>query len=111
MDEKYYGKIVSKNLKRIMYERNKTQADMCRDLKLNKSTVSSWMTGKRVPRMDKIDMLCEYFNCKRSDIMIEHLPNEVVPFVVLEALEKDRERLIKYARALVSLSDLEDLNK
>lgn len=67
-----YGKIISKNLKRIAYENQKTQADIARDLKLKQATVSSWMNGTRVPRMDKIDLLCHYFNCRRVDIMEEH---------------------------------------
>ena len=72
MNEKYYGKIVGKNLKWIAYEHRKTQADIAKDLGLSKSTVSSWMNGTRVPRMDKIDLLCHYFNCKRVDIMEDH---------------------------------------
>ena len=67
-----YGKIISKNLKRIAYENERTQADIARDLNLKQATVSSWMTGTRVPRMDKIDLLCHYFNCTRVDIMEPH---------------------------------------
>ena len=69
---KDYGKIVSKNLKRIMYEHEKTQADVSRDLNINKATLSSWMTGTRVPRMKMVDILCNYFNVTRQDIMEEH---------------------------------------
>lgn len=29
------------------------------------------MTGERIPRIDKIDMLCTYLNCSRVDIMEE----------------------------------------
>lgn len=67
-----YGKIISKNLKRIFYEAHKTQADVARDLNLNQATVSTWMNGTRIPRMDKIDLLCHYFNCSRADIMEDH---------------------------------------
>ena len=72
MTEKEYAKIVSKNLRRIAYENQKSQADISRDLKINKATVSSWMNGTRIPRMEKIDLLCNYFNVRRSDIMEEH---------------------------------------
>lgn len=72
MSSEEYGKIISKNLKRIAYENQRTQADIARDLKLKQATVSSWMNGTRVPRMDKIDLLCHYFNCSRSDIMEDH---------------------------------------
>lgn len=67
-----YGKIISKNLKRIAYDHQRTQADIARDLNLKQATVSSWMNGTRVPRMDKIDLLCHYFNCSRVDIMEPH---------------------------------------
>lgn len=69
MTEQEYQKLIAKNLKRIAFENDKTQADIARDLKINKQTVSSWFRGERTPRMSKIDALCKYFNCKRSDIM------------------------------------------
>ena len=71
MGENEYAKIIAKNLKKIMYECGKTQADVAKDLKINKATISSWMNGTRIPRMDKIDLLCHYFNVKRSDLMEE----------------------------------------
>lgn len=64
-----YAKIVARNLRRIMIERDKTQADIVNALGFSKQAVSSWMNGKRTPKMNKIDALCEYLNCKRSDIM------------------------------------------
>lgn len=70
--DKDYGKIISQNLKRIAYENDRTQADICRDLKLSDSTVSSWFNGSRIPRMSKIDLLTHYFNCTRADIMEPH---------------------------------------
>lgn len=72
MSELEYAKIVASNLRRIMYEHNKTQADIAKDLHISKATVSSWINGTRVPRMPKIDLLCHYFNVKRSDIMEIH---------------------------------------
>lgn len=93
---KDYGKIISQNLKRISYENDRTQADICRDLHLNDSTVSSWFNGSRIPRMDKVDMLCHYFNCKRADLMEPYTPknDEFSPEVqdvarLLEQLKHD----------------------
>ena len=71
MTEIDYTKMVGKNIRRLAYESGKTQADIARDLHLSKATVSSWMNGTRLPRMDKVDLLCHYFNCKRVDIMEE----------------------------------------
>jgi len=72
MSETEYGKIIAKNLRRILFEAGKTQADLSKDLKINKATISTWMNGTRIPRMDKIDLLCHYFNVSRSDIMEDH---------------------------------------
>ena len=91
-----YGKILSKNLKRIAYENQKTQADIARDLGLKQVTVSSWMNGTRVPRMDKIDLLCHYFNCKRSDLMEEHPDGPKVDFVVSD---QERNFIIEFRKA------------
>lgn len=72
MNEKEYAKLVAKNLRRIFLENDKTQAQVSKDLGINKATLSSWMNGTRTPRMKKIDLLCHYFNCTRADIMEEH---------------------------------------
>lgn len=77
MSEQDYGRIIGANLKRLAWERRKTQADISRDLGISKATVSSWMNGTRTPRMDKIDMLCDYFSVKRSEIIEPH--DEAVP--------------------------------
>lgn len=71
MSENEYAKIIGKNLKRIMYDAGKTQIEVAKDLKISKATISSWMNGTRIPRMDKIDILCNYFNVSRTDIMEE----------------------------------------
>lgn len=72
MGTQEYGRIISRNLRRIASDANKTQADIARDLHINKATVSSWMNGTRVPRMDKVDLLASYFNVSRTDIMEEY---------------------------------------
>lgn len=72
MSEKEYAKIIAKNLRNIAFNAGKSQADIAKDLRISKATISSWMNGTRIPRMDKIDLLCHYFNCTRVDIMEEH---------------------------------------
>ena len=72
MDHKEYALTVAKNLRRIAYDAGKSQADISRDLNINKATISSWMNGTRIPRMEKVDLLCHYFNVNRRDIMEEY---------------------------------------
>lgn len=71
MSEQEFARILSRNLRLLMYQKGITQAQMSRELGIGKTTLSSWMNGQRMPRMDKIDMLCRYLNCMRSDLMDE----------------------------------------
>lgn len=70
-----YKRIFSYNLRRLMSKNGKTQIDLINDLDLNKSAVSTWVNGTRLPRMDKVQQLADYFGCLRSDL-IEEKPTE-----------------------------------
>lgn len=72
MNRAEYGRIIAKNLKRIAYEHDKSQTEIAKDLGLKRVTVSSWMNGTRIPRIEKIDKLCQYFHVTRADITEEY---------------------------------------
>lgn len=69
MGEQEFNNLFARNLTYFMNLNNKTQSDISKDLQLSKATVSSWCNATRIPRMDKVDMLCDYFNIRRSDLM------------------------------------------
>lgn len=69
MSEDQYKVIFSKNLKYYMYINGKTQIDLINDLGFNKSAVSTWCNGTRLPRMDKVEQLARYFGINRSDLI------------------------------------------
>jgi transcriptional regulator with XRE-family HTH domain len=75
MSEEEYKRAFSRRLRHYLSINGKTQADLVKDLGFNKSTVSTWFNGVKIPRMDKIDILCDYFNISRSDL-IEDKPLE-----------------------------------
>lgn len=69
MDEKAYNKAVAANLRRIMYEKGVTGTDMANALGFTKQSVSHWMNGEHLPRMNKLDKICSYLGCNRSDLI------------------------------------------
>lgn len=71
MPEEIYKKIFSKNLNYYMTINGKNQTDIINDLGFNKSAVSTWCNGTRLPRMDKVDALAKYFRINRSDLIEE----------------------------------------
>lgn len=68
LDDKY-KKIFSKNLNYYMNLREKTQTDIVNDLDINKSAISSWCNGTRLPRMNKVELLANYLNINVSDLL------------------------------------------
>lgn len=70
MDD-YHAKIIAKNLRYYMYEREKTQAMMAKDLGINKATISCWMNGTRIPRMDALERVCNYLHITKSQLIEE----------------------------------------
>lgn len=72
MNEDIYKQIFSKNLRYYMNLRGKNQIDIINDLGINKSAISTWVNGSRLPRMDKVDLLAKYLGCTRSDLIEEH---------------------------------------
>lgn len=71
MDEKL-KMAFGRNLKRLLAERDKTQAELCRRLKVSSATVSDWANGKKIPRADKLQAICVWLNCELSDLLEEN---------------------------------------
>ena len=69
MSEEDYKKVFSKNLKYFMEQKGISQMDLVNDLQLSQSTVSNWCTGLKLPRMNKIQMLADYFGIEKSDLL------------------------------------------
>lgn len=64
-----FKKIFAKNLRNLLSINQKTQADLVNDLNLNKSTVSTWINATKMPRMNKVEQLANYFGVEKSDLI------------------------------------------
>jgi transcriptional regulator with XRE-family HTH domain len=64
--------IFARNLKRYMDLSGKTQKEICRDLNFGESTFSEWVNANTYPRIDKIEMLANYFGIEKSDLIEEN---------------------------------------
>ena len=61
----------AKNLQYQMYVHGKTRQDVCKALGFSYYTFSDWVNGKKYPRMDKVEMLANYFGILKSDLIEE----------------------------------------
>lgn len=104
MGDDFFKKIFSKNLRYYMNINKKEQVDLINDLGFNKSSVSTWCNGTRLPRMDKVDALAKYFGINRSDLIEERM-NETSISSFIQCKTKDEESLV------LSYRELNDTNK
>lgn len=63
--------VMSKNLKFYMNKKGVDRNQLCADLDLKYMTVSDWINAKTYPRIDKIELLANYFGINKSDLIEE----------------------------------------
>lgn len=61
--------IFASNLKKYMALNGKSRREICEALGLSYYTFSDWVNGKKYPRMDKVEMLANYFGVLKSDLI------------------------------------------
>lgn len=73
-------KAMSKNIKKYMTVNNVDRMKLSRDLKIKYSTLSDWINEKTYPRIDKIELMANYFNVTKADLIEEStMPSNAVP--------------------------------
>lgn len=90
MSEQDAKRIFANNLNYFLDLKNKNQIEVANKLKINPSTFSSWCTGQKMPRMDKVEMLAHYFGIKKSDLIEEH---EKEPDIDVRRIERARKKM------------------
>ena len=69
MSETELNMVIANNITKQLELHNRTQLDLAEYMGVSQATVSNWCKGIKMPRMTKIDMICNYFDIKRSDLM------------------------------------------
>lgn len=69
MSDKAINDIISFNLNRLLEANGKNQADLAAYMNVSQATVSNWCKGIKSPRMDKLDKICIFLNCTRTDLL------------------------------------------
>ena len=61
--------IFSKNLMYYLERKGKTQREVAEALNVSTSAFNEWATGRKYPRIDKIEKLANYFGIQKSDLI------------------------------------------
>lgn len=90
--------IFAKNLKNYISKSGKNRKDVVADLNISYSTLTDWVNGKKFPRIDKVEMLAEYFGVSKSDLIED-----------FESIKKDNDRLVAIIVKLRTNKELLDV--
>ena len=74
--------IFSDNLKRYIEDTDVSRMELSKSLDIPYSTLSDWVNGNKYPRIDKIELLANYFNIDKSDLIEEKINIEDIPGVI-----------------------------
>lgn len=61
--------VMAKNIRYYMEKRGLNAKDFSIKLDFKYSTVLDWLNAKTYPRIDKIEMMANYFNIEKSDLV------------------------------------------
>lgn len=66
-----HKEVFARNLKKYMELNRKSRREVCAALGYSYFTFSDWVNGKKMPRMDKVEQLANYFGVLKSDLIEE----------------------------------------
>lgn len=92
--------IFAKNLKYYLNYYQTDRNTICNALDIPASTFSDWLNAKKYPRIDKLELLANYFNIKKSDLIEDKYKNQ--NFDELDVLfDKNKNILTDFDKTLI----------
>lgn len=88
--------IFAANLKRQMALKGKSRKEVSEAIGVSYFTFCDWVNGKKYPRMDKIELLANYFGIKKSDL-IEDKKEKPTEY---DGLSDNKKALIDFAKSV-----------
>lgn len=100
---------MAKNLRYYVERSGKTQRELCEIFGVATSTFNDWLKAKKYPRIDKVEIMANYFHILKSDLIEEkseerkemQKKNDVLSDIILK-LNEDEE-LLELVEALSKL--------
>lgn len=91
--------IFAANLNNLMSIKHKSRKDLSEALGISYFTITAWVKGTKYPRMDKVELLANYFGVLKSDL-IEEKQDSNPPSPEKRVLSEGEEKLIDLFRQI-----------
>lgn len=64
--------VMAQNIKMYMEDKGISRKEFCKRLGLAYSTVTDWLNAEKYPRIDKIEMMANFFGISKADLVEPH---------------------------------------
>lgn len=91
--------VFARNLRKYMDRSGKSQKDMADIVGVSTATFSDYINAKKYPRIDKIDILADYFGILKSDL-IEDKGEEIKEPAMYDGLSENQKKLMQFVQTV-----------
>lgn len=88
--------VFAKNLRYYMESRGKSQKELAEIVGVSAPTMNEWLKAKKYPRIDKIEILANYFGILKSDL----IEDKEKPTAQDDGLSEEKRKLIEKIKKL-----------
>lgn len=97
--------IMSKNIQRYMHQKGVSRTQLANDLNVKYTTLTDWVKGNTYPRIDKIEMMANYFGITKADLVEKpHKENKAAETIAAhiddDTPEEERQQIINFIENL-----------
>lgn len=92
--------IMAKNLKYYIERSGKDRRQLAEIWGFPYSTVTGWINGQKYPRIDRIEIMADYFGIQKSDLIEEKQAEEQQKPSSDAGLTENQRKLIDFARTV-----------
>ena len=84
--------VMARNIKRYMDKNGVNATELCKALNIKQNTFSDWVNGKSYPRIDKIELMANYFNVSKAFLVEDISDLEIIT-------DDEKQMIIEYRNA------------
>lgn len=89
--------VFAKNLRYYMECKGKNQKELAEIVGVSAPTMNDWLKAKKYPRIDKIEIMANYFGILKSDLIED---KKEKPTVIDDGLSEEKRKLIDKIKKL-----------
>ena len=103
--------VMAENLRRLMQVKGVNATEICNALDFKHNTFSDWVNGRRYPRIDKIEMMANYFGVDKSELIEPYSKVEKIKELreQFNQLNAERERLDKEYKEIMLDVEMQEI--